>query len=140
MFRKLLLKTTMMETNFFCLANSCRSLQLWASSFDVSLVWVLNPFGVRISNLPKLQQATTREFSWKIPVEERTNFCVKWRPYNRTIVDTYFDLQNHSYFLWNCVFIIFFMNFVCRILNLQATIKEFSWKSSAEEITNFSVK
>ena len=98
MFRKLLLKTTMMETNFFCLANSCRSLQLWASSFDVSLVWVLNPFGVRISNLPKLQQAATREFSWKIPVEERTNFCVKWRPYNRTIVDTYFDFPESFIF------------------------------------------
>ena len=129
-----------METNFFCLTNSCRSLQLWASSFDVSLVWVLNPFGVRISNLPKLQQATTREFSWKIPVEERPIFV--WNEgliigllWTHTLI-----FQNHSYFLWNCVFIIFFLNFVCRILNLQATIKEFSWKSSAEEITNFSVK
>ena len=30
-----------------------------------------------IWNLLKLQQAVIREYSWKIPVEERTNFFVK---------------------------------------------------------------
>ena len=37
-FWKFLLKSTMMESDFFCLTNSCKQLQLQASSFDVSLV------------------------------------------------------------------------------------------------------
>ena len=63
-FRKFWLKTTIMESNIFCLTNPCWWLQLWQGSSNVSFVWFLNLFGVEvvILNLPKVQQATIMEF------------------------------------------------------------------------------
>ena len=40
----------------------------------------------------------------------------------------------------NGTFILLFLNLESSILNLQVAIREFSWKSPAEEISNFSVK
>ena len=110
---------------FVCLTDPCRELELPASSFNVmSLVWVLNLFGVQISNLWKLQQATIKEFLWKIPGEERTNFCVKWKPY-RTIVDIYFDFLKSVIFFWNGFSILSF-------LSLEARVRELLLKNPVE--------
>ena len=61
------------------------------SSFNVSLVWFLNLFGVkvRISNLPKVQQVTITEFLWKCADMESPDFFVIKKVGNRAVVDTY---------------------------------------------------
>ena len=66
----------MMGATVLCLTNSYISLQLWPSIFSVSLDWFLNLFGVKvlISSIPKVQQATLMEFSWKTPALESAFF------------------------------------------------------------------
>ena len=81
----------MMESDIFCLTSPCWWLQLWPSSFNASLVSFLNLFDVkvRISNLPKVQQVTIREFLWKRTEVESNNFFVNQTLDNRATVDTH---------------------------------------------------
>ena len=61
------------------------------SSFNVSLVWFFNLFGVKvwILNLRKVQQVTIREFLWKCAGMESPDFFVINKVGNRAAVDTY---------------------------------------------------
>ena len=54
-------------------------LELQLSNFNVSLVWFLNLFGVKvlISSLPNIQQGTIREFLWKAPAEDSSILFAK---------------------------------------------------------------
>ena len=81
----------MMESNIFLFKKSCRWLQLWPSSFNVSLAWFLKPFGlkVRISNLPKVQQITVRKFLRNRAEMESTDFFMNQTLDNRVAKDTY---------------------------------------------------
>ena len=97
----------------FCLTDPCWWLQLWQSSLNVSY---FNLFGVKvwISNLPKVQHVTIRNFLGKPPMGKSANFCVKWKFYNRATVDTYLDFLEF--------FIIAFSHFSIWILHLEFCI------------------
>ena len=114
-------------------------LRLYVHEFQLSGSG-LNPDSiVQILSLPKIQQATIREFSSKTLAEESTNFFSK-SFFNRAILGTYFDFLKSVIFCLNDAFIISFLNIESWILNLQATIREFSWKNPTDEVADFSVK
>ena len=129
----------------FCLVNPYWWLKLWQSSLNVSLAWYFNLFGVktRILNLPNVQHVTISKFLWISPREKSANFYVKWKLCHRTTTDTHFDFLKSVFFFfffWNCVFILESILFESWILNLQATITEFSLKNPAEKIANLFVR
>ena len=69
--------SSMMESNIFCLTNTCSWLELQSSNFNVSLVWFLNLFGVKvlISSSPNIQQTTIGNFCGKL-LQGRAPICL----------------------------------------------------------------
>ena len=135
------LLSSVMESNNIFLKNPCWWSELWSSNFNMSLVWLLNLFGVKvlISSIPNIQQATIRDILWKTLAEDSSNlFEIKFS--SRTIVDAYFDFLESVMFFLNGTFIFFFLNLASWILYRQAKIREFLLKNPAEEIVNLSVK
>ena len=63
----------------FCLENFCKWLRLLPRGIKLTLVLLLNNFGVKVllSGLPKVQQATIRRFSCKTSSKESIKCCVK---------------------------------------------------------------
>ena len=74
------------------------------SSFNVSLVWFLNLFGVKvwILNLRKVQRVTINEFLWKCAGMESPDFFVINKVGNRAAVDTYIRPNVVSILRNNC--------------------------------------
>ena len=102
---------SMMESNFFCLADPCWWLELRSSNFNVSSVWFLNLFGIKvlISSLPKIYKPQLGNFCEKL-FQRRALICLQNKKlFYRTIVGTYFDFLELVIFLkkWHIHIVLF---------------------------------
>ena len=99
-------------------------LQLWPSSFNVSLDWLLNVFCVKvmISSIEKIQQATLKEFSNK-PLHRRATIVVWNKSFRRGLLwaHKYLDFLKSGTFFLEMHFRTFF-NLESWILNPESWI------------------